>query len=221
MWGEDTKKPMLDTNKLYLFISAALLLNITPGADMLYVIARSLSNGLKGGIVSSLGVAVGCLFHILLAVIGLSALISSSNLAFEIIKYLGTSYLIFLGLKLLIQKNEKLNFTQKNVNESKNLTSIFRQGIITNVLNPKVVLFFLAFLPQFVNKELPHVNLQLLFLGCFFTTSGTIVNIIVASIIGSISKRLKDYPKLWLLQEKISGILIISIGLKLAFMNRK
>jgi threonine/homoserine/homoserine lactone efflux protein len=212
---------MFDTNKLYLFISAALLLNITPGADMLYVIARSLSNGIKGGIVSSLGIAVGCLIHILLAILGLSALISNSSLAFEIVKYLGASYLIFLGLKLLIQKNERLNFTNLKLNENRKLSSIFKQGIITNVLNPKVILFFLAFLPQFVNKELPNINIQLLFLGFFFTTSGTIVNIIVASIIGTISIRLRDYPKLWLIQEKVSGLLIIAIGLKLAIMNQK
>ncbi len=154
---------MIDTSNLWLFLAAGIMLNLTPGADMLYVAARSTSQGTKAGIVSALGIAAGCLVHIFGAIIGLSALIAQSATAFEIIKYLGAAYLIYLGIKSIIKKD--FNSDRLKSQDKKSLWQIFKQGVITNVLNPKVALFFLAFLPQFIEPSSPNVSVQILFLG--------------------------------------------------------
>src|SRR5438477_5291689 len=135
---------MPDTSNLYLFMLAAIMLNLTPGADMLYVATRSTSQGIKAGIVSALGIAAGTIIHIIGAIAGLSALITQSAMAFEVIKYLGAAYLIYLGIKSILKK--EFNSGKIKPVDKKSLGKIFKQGVITNVLNPKVALFFLAFI---------------------------------------------------------------------------
>src|SRR5215211_7720386 len=133
----------------WVFALTGLLLNLTPGNDMFYVIARSLGQGTKAGVVSALGIGAGCLVHILAAVAGLSMLIAQSAAAFTIIKYIGAGYLIYLGLKAVWTSNRSPLLHQEM--EGRSYKNIFWQGVLTNVLNPKVALFFLAFLPQFVS----------------------------------------------------------------------
>ncbi|MGZ5190446.1 MAG: LysE family translocator, partial [Flavisolibacter sp.] len=135
-------------DNFWVFALTGLLLNLTPGNDMIYVIARSSGQGIKAGVISALGIGAGCIVHILAAVIGLSAIIAQSAIAFDIIKYAGAAYLIYLGIKSLLSKKKKLTI---NKLEEISYTKIFWQGVITNVLNPKVALFFLAFLPQFID----------------------------------------------------------------------
>ncbi len=168
----------------WLFAFAALMLNITPGNDMLYVATRSTGQGVKAGIVSALGVLGGCIVHMIAAVIGLSALIAQSAIAFDIIKYAGAAYLVYLGIRSIISKTNSFNLP-KNI-EKQSLWKIFWQGVVTNVLNPKVALFFLAFLPQFIDPSKGNTYLQILFLGSWFNISGTVVNIIVAILFGKI-----------------------------------
>ncbi|MFN2437860.1 MAG: LysE family translocator [Chitinophagaceae bacterium] len=202
----------------WVFVLAALLLNLTPGNDMLYVAARSTGQGVKAGVISALGIMGGGAVHIFLAMIGLSAVIAKSALAFEIIKYLGAGYLIFLGIKAVVAKKTKLE-----VNHSikpLSLNKIFWQGVVTNVLNPKVALFFLAFLPQFINLN-SNTSWQILFLGGWFNIQGTLINIIVALLFGKIGNWLSNSPRFILLQQKITGIVLVGLGIKVALSSKQ
>ena len=202
----------------WVFALAALLLNLTPGNDMLYVAARSTSQGIKAGIISSLGIMAGCMVHILAAVIGLSAIIAQSALAFNIIKYVGAAYLVYLGIRSII--SQKKTFEVKNKMQQQSYTRIFWQGVITNVLNPKVALFFLAFLPQFINVESKHTALQILFLGTWFNVGGTLVNIMVAILFGKIGTWLSHSPRFIQWQERITGAMLIALGIKVALSKK-
>jgi threonine/homoserine/homoserine lactone efflux protein len=141
----------------WVFAFASLMLNITPGNDMLYVASRSAGQGIRAGIISALGIMTGCLVHILAAVVGISAIIARSATAFDIIKYVGAAYLIYLGVKSIFNKKESSFLRGEKLQPLSNL-KIFTQGVITNVLNPKVALFFLAFLPQFINIKNAHLQ---------------------------------------------------------------
>jgi len=202
----------------WVFALAALLLNLTPGNDMLYVAARSTSQGIKAGIISSLGIMAGCMVHILAAVIGLSAIIAQSALAFNIIKYVGAAYLVYLGIRSIISR--KKTFEVKNKMQQQSYTRIFWQGVLTNVLNPKVALFFLAFLPQFINIESKHTALQILFLGTWFNVGGTLVNIVVAILFGKIGTWLSQSPRFIQWQERITGAMLIALGIKVALSKK-
>ena len=202
----------------WVFALAALLLNLTPGNDMLYVAARSTSQGIKAGIISSLGIMAGCMVHILAAVIGLSAIIAQSALAFNIIKYVGAAYLVYLGIRSIISR--KKTFEVKNKMQQQSYTRIFWQGVLTNVLNPKVALFFLAFLPQFINVESKHTALQILFLGTWFNVGGTLINILVAILFGKIGTWLSQSPRFIQWQERITGAMLIALGIKVALSKK-
>ena len=210
---------MISLDDFLLFAFASLVLNITPGNDMLYVATRSASQGVKAGIVSSLGIAGGCIVHLLAAVIGLSAIIANSAVAFNIIKYLGAAYLVYLGIKSFLSKQNKFNLNDKI--EKKPFSKLFWQGVFTNVLNPKVALFFLAFLPQFIHPEKGNAALQILLLGLWFNFSGTIVNIIVAMLFGKLGNWLADKQAFIKWQNKITGLLLVGLGIKVALSSRK
>jgi threonine/homoserine/homoserine lactone efflux protein len=197
-----------------LFALSALLLNITPGNDMLFVIARSSSHGSRGGIISSLGIMAGCLVHITAAVAGLSAIIARSAFAFSIIKYIGAAYLIFLGVQSLLDKSKAININAPVQTLSNK--KIFWQAVVTNVLNPKVALFFLAFLPQFISTKSGNITTQILFLGIWFSIGGTLVNIIVALLFGKIGKWLNTSPAFVQWQKRITGGILIALGIKVA-----
>ena len=209
----------MDINNFWVFALAALLLNLTPGNDMLYVAGRSTSQGTKAGIISSLGIMVGCMVHIIAAVIGLSAIIAQSALAFTIIKYLGACYLIYLGILSFISKTKSLsiNSNAKRLSYKK----IFWQGVMTNVLNPKVALFFLAFLPQFINPTTGNTKWEILFLGTWFDLGGTLVNIIVAFLFGKLSGWLTRSPRFVQWQQRITGLVLISLGIKVAITSKE
>jgi threonine/homoserine/homoserine lactone efflux protein len=210
---------MITLNDLLLFAFASLVLNITPGNDMLYVATRSASQGVKAGIVSSLGIAGGCIVHLLAAVIGLSAVIANSAIAFDVIKYIGAAYLIYLGIRSFLSKKNK--FSIDNGIDKKPLSKLFWQGVFTNVLNPKVALFFLAFLPQFIHPEKGNAALQILLLGLWFNFSGTIVNITVAVLFGKLGNWLADKQGFIKWQNKITGILLVGLGIKVALSSTK
>ncbi len=176
----------------WMFAITGLLLNLTPGNDMLYVIGRSSGQSTKAGVISALGIAAGCIAHILAAVIGLSALIAGSAMAFDIIKYMGAAYLVYLGIRSVASKRHSIHIN-KNL-KPLSYNKIFWQGVITNVLNPKVALFFLAFLPQFINVHEGNTSWQILFLGIWFDAVGTIVNVLVALLFGKIGAWLSHSP---------------------------
>ncbi len=207
---------MPDTAGLIVFMTATLALNLTPGPDMLYVIARSVGQGQRAGVISALGIGAGCLAHTFAAALGLSALLMSSSLAYDLVKYAGAVYLVYLGARLLLDKSPA---QEQSVLEPVSLKSIFYQGVVTNVLNPKVALFFLAFLPQFARND-GSITWQIIFLGLIFNISGTLVNIIVALLGGRLSKAFKHRTAFSQAQKRITGIVFIALGLRLAFTKR-
>lgn len=196
-----------------IFIMSAILLNLTPGSDTMYILGSSLSNDKKAGILSALGISAGCVVHTFMAALGLSIVLSKSALAFDIVKYLGAGYLIYLGIRSLISKSSLL--IQNNKNEKNSSLKIFFQGVMTNVLNPKVALFFLAFMPQFINPNNQYGALPFLLLGLTFVTTGTIwcvlLSIFSSYFAGKLSKKLGASTLL----NKISGVVFIALGLNL------
>ncbi len=210
---------MFNIQNLYLFFIASLLLNLTPGNDMIYVASRSISQGIKAGIISAFGVFIGCFVHILAAVFGLSIIIMKSVFLFQLIKFLGAGYLIYLGVKALITKSD----FNKDITPlpSVDRWKLLKQGIITNALNPKVALFFLSFLPQFIQIGSPLYKAQLFSLGLWFDLQGTLILIFVAYLLGKTSNFIKRNQKFWRIQEKITGIILIGLGIKVALYLKK
>ncbi len=209
----------MDIQDFWMFALAGLMLNLTPGNDMIYVATRSTGQGVKAGIVSALGITAGCMVHIFAAVVGVSAILAQSAVAFEVIKYLGAAYLIFLGVKALLSKRSAI--TIKEEKERHPYKKIFWQGVITNVLNPKVALFFLAFLPQFIDVSAKAAHWQILLLGTWFNTSGLIVNMLVALLFGKIGGWLSKSPGFVQWQNRITGIMLIALGIKVALSSKK
>src|SRR6218665_479353 len=203
---------MPDLQHFLLFALAALMLNITPGNDMLFVITRSLSYGTKAGIFAALGIGVGCFVHIFASVIGLSLIIRQSEFLFNLIRYAGAAYLIYIGIRSFLEKPSTMLVNQAQVKKDSSLKTL-RQGAITNVLNPKVSLFFLAFLPQFVDNQAEDVTTQILVLGLWFNVSGTVVNILIALLFSKIVSRLSKFQQFWKWQNKVSGAVLVGLGL--------
>jgi len=206
-------------DNFWVFALTGLLLNLTPGNDMLYVIARSSGQGIRAGVISALGIGAGCIVHILAAVVGLSALIARSAAAFEMIKYAGAAYLIYLGVRSVLSKKHSLKVDRDL--QKLSYQKIFWQGVLTNVLNPKVALFFLAFLPQFIDIDKANTSLQILFLGTWFDAVGTLVNILVALLFGKIGAWLSQSPVFVQWQERITGMILIALGIKVALSSKK
>ena len=209
---------MFHIENFYLFLSVSILINLSPGPDMLYTAARSLSQGIKAGILSALGIFSGCLVHISAAVFGLSKIIEESVLLFSIIKYAGAAYLIYLGLKSLLRKKHESNTIVSL--SSISYRKIFVQAVITNILNPKVAIFFLSFLPQFIDPHSIYLKQQISFLGLWFATQGTLILIIVACLTGAFRQMLQHNKNFWNWQEKITGAILVGLGIKI-FFSRK
>ena len=210
---------MIDFQNFILFALASLMLNITPGPDMLYVASRSTGQGVPAGIISALGICVGCFVHILAAVFGISAVLMQSATAFQLVKWAGALYLIYLGIQALRSPSGPLRVDYNA--PATPLWALFRQGVITNVLNPKVAIFFLAFLPQFVQPEQGKVAWQILLLGAWFDFSGLVVLILVALLFGRMGDWLSRYPAFMRWQEKFTGAVLLGLGLRLAFLEKK
>lgn len=207
---------LLDFRTLAVFLVAGLALNVTPGPDMLYVIARSASEGRKAGIVSALGIATGTLVHIGLVAGGLAGLLKSVPVAFEVVKYAGAAYLVYLGVRAIVATGPPL---LANKLPPARLGALYRQGMITNVLNPKVALFFLALLPQFVDPRRGPIAAQVVILGMLFNTTGTIVNCgvaVAASRIGNWTRTRATAAKRI---QRLTGAIFIGLGLRLVFLE--
>ena len=201
---------------MILFLIATVSLNLSPGPDMLYVISRSLGQGRKAGIVSALGIGAGTLVHTSIVAFGLAAILVSLPIAFQIIKFAGAAYLVFLGLRMLLSKG--MNSGNSLVSKrGADLWAIFRQGVATNVLNPKVALFFIAFLPQFVDPARGTIVPQIVLLGLIFDASGTAWNIVIASIAGQASNVLSKRSWFSRLQKMLPGAILIVLGILVAF----
>lgn len=209
---------MFRIENFYLFLSVSLLINLSPGPDMLYTAARSLSQGTKAGVLSALGIFTGCLVHTTAAVFGLSKIIQESVFLFSIIKYAGAAYLVFLGLRSFFRKNK----TQSNIVKLEQISykKIYFQGMITNVLNPKVAIFFLSFLPQFIDPQSTVLKEQIAFLGLWFDVQGTLILILVALVTGYFQAILQKNKAFWNWQEKITGLILVALGIKMLFTKK-
>lgn len=201
------------------FLLTGILLNLTPGNDTIFILTRSIAQGKKAGIVSALGISTGSIFHTMLAAFGLSIIIAKSLLLFNVIKYAGAAYLIYIGYKMLTDKSQ-LNTNITKGSKSADYLKIYRDGVITNVLNPKVALFFIAFLPQFIDPTFKNTILPFLTLGMTFITTGTIWCLILATFASAIFAKLKDNKKVSANINKICGIALIGLGIKVSFTNR-
>ncbi|MBO0857543.1 MAG: LysE family translocator [Chloracidobacterium sp.] len=200
---------MPNWSTLSLFITAVLVLVFMPGPNTLYIIARSIQQGRLAGFLSSLGIQVGSFFHIAAAAFGMSALLLSSALAFNAVKYFGAAYLIYLGVKTLWTRE---NPTETKTVEKQSLSRAFHQGIFVNLLNPKAALFFLAFLPQFVDSRRGSVTTQIMFLGSIVVVLGALSDSIYALLAGSAGNLLRGNPRLLRAQRYFAGIVYIGLG---------
>ncbi len=199
---------MFDTTRLGLFFAAALILAVTPGPGMLYVLARSVSGGIRAGPASSGGTAIGGLSHVTAAALGLSALLAASSAAFTIVKLAGAAYLIYLGLRTLLAHDDPALATAGGGDGARRA---FGQGIITELLNPKTALFFLAFVPQFIVPD-EHVFVQFLALGTLSVALNTTADLVVAVLAGPIAARLRRSLRLRRGQRCCSGGALIALG---------
>jgi RhtB (resistance to homoserine/threonine) family protein len=202
------------------FLLTGILLNLTPGNDTIFILTRSLAQGKKAGMMSVFGIATGSLIHTTLAAFGLSLIIAKSILVFNIIKYAGAAYLLYIGFKMLTDKTP-LNMENSEVIKSVNYLKIYRDGVITNVLNPKVALFFIAFLPQFIDPTLKHTVLPFLTLGIAFTITGTIWCLILATFSAMFFAKLQRNKRLSVYINKICGAALIGLGVKVAMTEMK
>lgn len=209
---------MFDFENFGLFLIASLLLNLAPGNDMLFVFSRTLSHGTKGGIYSAIGVFLGCIFHIVLAAVGLSALIMKFSIAYDIIRYAGAIYLIYLGIKTILSRGG-FSETKTEIKKTSNRNLILN-GVMTDILNPKVALFFLAFLPQFVNPDSHYIWAQFLTLGFVFNVQGTLMLFLFVFLIGKTTSFFKN-TFFWRYIEKITGFILIGLGLNIALDGKR
>lgn len=197
-----------------LFVAAGLLLNVTPGPDSAYVAGRSLQLGWRGGIAAALGIGAGCLVHILAAAVGLSALIAASAAAFMAVKLLGAAWLCLIGIRMLLAHSTGVAVAAAAPGDS--LARVFRQGALTNALNPKVALFFLAFLPQFVHGDAPASALGFVLLGLWFDLFGTLWNVCLAVVTAITAVRARRSAALVRFVNRAMGALFIWLGLRVA-----
>jgi threonine/homoserine/homoserine lactone efflux protein len=204
---------MFDPTKLPLFLMASIVLLLTPGPAVLYIVARSLDQGRLAGFISVLSIEIGNSFHVIAATLGLSALLLSSALAFAVVKYLGAAYLIYLGLRKLFSRAEAPQVVEV---KRQSLRRIFSQGVLVAVLNPKTALFFLAFLPQFVDQTRGPVAGQMLALGCMFVLMAIVSDGLYALLAGTAGQWLKGSRHFLRAERYFAGSVFIGLGLTAA-----
>jgi threonine/homoserine/homoserine lactone efflux protein len=207
---------MFGTHDLWLFVLSGLLLNITPGPDTLYIVGRSSTQGWRAGAVAALGIGTGTLVHICAAALGLSAILAASAAAFTAVKIIGALYLLYVGIGLIRSAGRIFAPTVAPDSRAASLRVIFRQGFFTNVLNPKVALFFLAFLPQFVASDSTLKPLAFLFLGVVFDFNGTIWNLLVAWSSARLTSKLAPSAALRQWFNRGVGAVFVLVGIRLA-----
>jgi threonine/homoserine/homoserine lactone efflux protein len=214
---------MLGVHDLPLFIVSGLLLNITPGPDSLYIIGRSASQGWRAGAAAAFGIGAGTMVHVLAAAFGLSAILATSATAFTIVKLIGAAYLLYVGAGMLFKRAAKVDSTPADDGAlaagtrlpEASMRQIFSQGFLTNVLNPKVALFFLAFVPQFIEPAASHKALAFIFLGVVFNANGMLWCNFLAWSAATASARFKGNGKLAAMLTRATGGLFVALGIKL------
>src|ERR1700730_4435190 len=205
---------MFGIHDFFLFVASGFLLNLTPGPDTAYIVGRSIAQGRAAGIASAFGIMVGSIFHTCAAALGLSAILATSAVAFTAIKLVGGGYLIFLGIRMFLERHKELSLPSHFRRST--TTAAFRQGVLTNILNPKVALFFLAFLPQFIDPASPAKVPAFVTLGLTFVTTGTIWCLVLAWFAAVFSARLRDSQTIAIWLNRTVGALFVFLGARLA-----
>jgi len=213
---------MLGIHGLWLFIVSGLLLNVTPGPDTAYIVGRSVQLGWRGGAAAALGVCTGCLVHVFAAAIGLSALLAASSAAFTLVKWAGAAYLCFMGVRMLLSRQSApADGIEAAASGAISLRQVFWQGALTNALNPKVALFFLAFLPQFVAADSPHQALAFVLLGLIFIFNGTLWCLGVAAFAARAASRVRQSGRAFALLHRALGGLFVYLGIRVALLQAR
>ena len=207
---------MFDWHHFVLFFAAAFLLAVTPGPGIFYVLARSLAGGKREGIQSSLGTFVGGLFHVVAAALGISAILAASAVAFHTVKYAGAAYLVWLGMLMIRTRNAELEVAATAPSHG-----AFRQGILTEALNPKTALFFLSFIPQFIAPAAGHVFLQFIVLGTISVVLNTTADLVVVLLAAPLERKLKNSVTFRRRQRVASGLGMIGLGAYVALAETK
>jgi threonine/homoserine/homoserine lactone efflux protein len=207
---------MFDAHRFLLFLAAALVLAVTPGPGIFYVLARSLAGGRREGIHSSLGTFVGGLFHVFAAALGVSAILAASAVAFHTVKYAGAAYLVWLGIRMIGTRNAELIVATSAPSQG-----AFRQGILTEALNPKTALFFLSFIPQFIVPQAGHVFFQFVVLGALSVILNTTADLLVVLLAAPLERRLKNSARFRRRQRVASGLGMIGLGAYVALADTK
>jgi len=212
----------LGIHNLWLFILAGWALNLTPGPDVFYMISSTLRGGFRAGLVAMAGIFSGCLVHVLAATIGISALIAASSTAFIILKWIGAVYLVYVGIQMMRTPSPSPAFDPLTANTVAHLPmrAVFVRGFLSNALNPKVALFFLAFVPQFIDPKAAHATFGFLALGLLFNLNAIPVNLGYVTLAAWVSRRMGSLQRglVWL--ERAAGALFVGFGVKLAFSEK-
>ena len=209
---------MPDTPQLLMFIAAGWLLNLTPGPDVLYIVTNALKSGVRAGMVAALGIVSGCFVHVFAAALGVGALLATSAAAFTVLKWVGAAYLMWMGVKLLLAKGgaSVVPVAGAATREPVDLGRVYRQGFLTNVLNPKVALFFLAFVPQFIAPGTPDKVTAFLLLGLLFNLNSLPINFGYAWLASWAANRVGAVQRAMHWLDRAAGAMFIGFGLKLA-----
>ncbi|MES2980163.1 MAG: LysE family translocator [Pseudomonadota bacterium] len=206
-------------DQLVAFIAAGLLLNLAPGPDVVYIVTNALRSGARAGIVAGFGITAGCFVHIAAAALGVSALLAASATAFTVLKWVGAAYLVWVGLRMLLARQASalsLEVEDSPGSGARSLKSIFLMGFWTNVLNPKVALFFLAFVPQFIPADTANKPLMFVLLGLLFNFNSVFVNSAWAVFAAGLARRVDRVRKAGFMLEKAAGLMFVAFGIQLA-----
>ncbi len=212
---------MFDSARFPIFLSAAILLALAPGPGMLYVLARALGGGRREGLLSALGTFFGGMAHVFAAAAGVSIILAKSAMAFAAVKYLGAGYLCFLGIRMILDSRKDDQDAAVSLTDQPRGRNPFWQGVITEVLNPKTALFFLSFIPQFVNRSNGHVFLQFVLLGTLSVALNTTADIAVTLLAGPLGQRIRGSARFRRRQRTLTGAVMIRLGSYLAFGESK
>ena len=212
---------MLGIHDLWLFIISGLILNVTPGPDTAYIVGRSAQFGWRGGAAAALGIGAGCLVHVFACAIGLSALLTASATAFTLVKWAGAAYLCFIGVRMLLTRTSEAARAPVLRDSAASLSKVFWQGALTNVLNPKMALFFLAFLPQFVDAEAPHKALAFLALGLIFIFNGTLWCLGVAAFAARTARHVRQSGTAMRWINHALGGMFVYLGARIALLQSR
>ena len=218
---------IIETHQLLMFVAAGWLLNLTPGPDVLYIVSNALRSGTRAGIVAGLGITAGCFVHIFAAAVGVGALLAASATAFTVLKWVGAAYLLWMGVRMLFSKasgdsgsSAAIAAAQSAPAAKATLRSIFMGGFWTNVLNPKVAIFFLAFVPQFIAPGTDNKALAFVLLGVLFNLNAIPVNVGWALVAGWMARRATVIQRGMHWLDRVAGAMFIGFGFKLAFTDQ-